>query len=122
MSEPALIGLIADNIAISTHPSAPQPLASAISGENSSMAQRSTVSGAAVSNSLEISCQSLSVVVSLIDSAAKAIIVSAMLVYHETEMCLFLTMSDTLQFVADVRHTSVCRWHPRGIFSKTTTN
>src|SRR6266850_5083829 len=109
MPEPALRGLIADNIATSTHPSTPKPLASATSGENSSMAQRSTASGEAASNSFEITCQSLSVVSSLIDSAAKAI------VFFPTspqmsDTLQFVAVSDTLQFVAGVRHTLVCRW------------
>src|SRR2546423_10838106 len=75
MPVPAVIGLSADNIAMSTHPSAPKPLASATFGENSSMAQRSTASGEAPSNSEEIASQSLSVVSSPICSAAKAIII-----------------------------------------------
>src|ERR1700704_2774170 len=62
-------GLIADNIETSTQPSTPKPVANATSGENSSMAQRSTAFGEAVSNSSEIAFKSFSVVFSLIDSA-----------------------------------------------------
>src|SRR5712692_4236141 len=42
-----------ESIAMSTHPSAPNPVATAMSGPNSSPAQRSMASGEAFSNSSE---------------------------------------------------------------------
>src|SRR5260370_17281464 len=51
-----------ESIAMSTHPSAPNPVATAMSGPNSSPAQRSMASGEAFSNSSETRFNSSAVV------------------------------------------------------------
>src|SRR6266849_1703477 len=51
-----------ESIAMSTHPSAPNPVATAMSGPNSSPAQRSMASGGAFSNSSETRFNSSAVV------------------------------------------------------------
>src|SRR6267378_1796068 len=55
-------GRMFESMAIITQPSAPNPVAKAMSGPNSSPAQRSITSGGAVSNSSEIAFSSSSVV------------------------------------------------------------
>src|ERR1700687_1763625 len=58
-----------ESIAMSTHPSAPKPVATAMSGPNSSPAQRSMASGEAFSNSSETRFNSSAVVSCVNDKA-----------------------------------------------------
>src|SRR5258708_3366796 len=78
-----------ESMAIITQPSAPNPVANAISGPNSSPAQRSITSGGAVSNSSEIAFSSSSVVSCPSDRALTDMSIPFSKPSHRFQLCVF---------------------------------